>query len=236
MVSIDRCEPAPRIRFILCRPDDPANIAAARKVIDRFGFPRLWVVSGPVGAGVLSVGDLETAISGCVFAAGFTRRGGQRRKSVQLSLEQFASGLPSILPEDQLKSDPFPRVAVVFGNEVSGLSDSELAMCHLAVTIPTDPGFPSLNLSHAVALAAYVIAREIDRETGSVSGKREPVSHERIGRGVGNISASLRSRGYLARGGPQGIETFLRDLLCRSACTEAEISRFERLFAELNDA
>ena len=42
------------------------------------------------------------------------------------------------------------KVAVVFGNERTGLTDEQLNQCTAGVTIPSSDGFGSLNLSHAV--------------------------------------------------------------------------------------
>ena len=46
-------------------------------------------------------------------------------------------------------------VALVFGTEMSGLSNAELAQCAVAATIPANPRYPSLNLAAAVQVAAY---------------------------------------------------------------------------------
>jgi len=43
-------------------------------------------------------------------------------------------------------------VALVFGRESDGLTNDELKRCDLTVTIPTSPDYPTLNLSHAVAV------------------------------------------------------------------------------------
>jgi tRNA (cytidine32/uridine32-2'-O)-methyltransferase len=46
-------------------------------------------------------------------------------------------------------------VALVFGNERTGLTNEELQRCHAAVHIPADPAFSSLNLAAAVQVLAY---------------------------------------------------------------------------------
>jgi hypothetical protein len=45
--------------------------------------------------------------------------------------------------------------AVVFGREEWGLTNDELDLCHLDLTIPTDGDYASLNLGQAVLLVAY---------------------------------------------------------------------------------
>jgi tRNA/rRNA methyltransferase len=51
----------------------------------------------------------------------------------------------------------------VFGPETTGLTRDELALCGRLATIPSHPGQPSLNLSHAVAVAAYEVYRAARR-------------------------------------------------------------------------
>jgi len=47
------------------------------------------------------------------------------------------------------------QVALVFGNERTGLENEELARCHAMVRIPSVDDFSSLNLSQAVQVMAY---------------------------------------------------------------------------------
>jgi len=46
-------------------------------------------------------------------------------------------------------------VALVFGTEMSGLSNAELARCAAVATIPANPDYASLNLAAAVQVATY---------------------------------------------------------------------------------
>jgi len=43
----------------------------------------------------------------------------------------------------------------VFGPERTGLENDDLSLCHSLITIPTNPGFSSLNLGQSVLLMAY---------------------------------------------------------------------------------
>jgi tRNA/rRNA methyltransferase len=51
------------------------------------------------------------------------------------------------------------HVALVFGPETAGLQHREIAACGRRVLIPSHPDQPSLNLSHAVMVAAYEVLR-----------------------------------------------------------------------------
>lgn len=50
-------------------------------------------------------------------------------------------------------------VSLVFGPETHGLAMDELALCGRVAYIPSHPAQPSLNLSHAVMVAAYEVFR-----------------------------------------------------------------------------
>ena len=49
-------------------------------------------------------------------------------------------------------------VSLVFGREDAGLRNEELEICDLIVNIPTSPIYPSMNLSHAVAIVLYELS------------------------------------------------------------------------------
>ncbi len=64
------------------------------------------------------------------------------------------------------------KVALLFGRESDGLRNEELRRCDLAVTIPTNPNYPTLNLSHAVAVILSTLTTE---EHTSTLGERYPL-------------------------------------------------------------
>lgn len=47
------------------------------------------------------------------------------------------------------------RIAFIFGNENSGMDESDMDKCQYMLGIPTNPKFGSLNLASAVQLIAY---------------------------------------------------------------------------------
>jgi len=49
------------------------------------------------------------------------------------------------------------RIGIAFGREDYGLLNSEIEKCDLLVKIPTSDIYPSMNLSHAVAVLLYEI-------------------------------------------------------------------------------
>ncbi len=52
------------------------------------------------------------------------------------------------------------NVALVFGREGEGLSNEELELCDVLVTIPTSDEYPIMNISHAAAIVFYEIFKQ----------------------------------------------------------------------------
>ena len=51
-----------------------------------------------------------------------------------------------------------PRVALLFGNEGTGLSDEWLARCSRRITVPMAAGFDSLNVAVAAGILLYELS------------------------------------------------------------------------------
>lgn len=52
------------------------------------------------------------------------------------------------------------NVALLFGREGEGLSNEELELCDVLVTIPTSDEYPIMNISHAAAIVFYEIFQQ----------------------------------------------------------------------------
>lgn len=61
-----------------------------------------------------------------------------------------------IKPEELGKSiNVENKTAILFGREGDGLSNKEIGDCDICVSIPTDPTYPIMNISHAAAIIFY---------------------------------------------------------------------------------
>ncbi|WP_458406054.1 TrmJ/YjtD family RNA methyltransferase [Methanobrevibacter sp.] len=47
------------------------------------------------------------------------------------------------------------KIAILFGREGDGLTNKEIGECDICVSIPTDPTYPIMNISHAAAIIFY---------------------------------------------------------------------------------
>jgi TrmH family RNA methyltransferase len=154
--------PAPSVVLVLVNPHDIVNIASAVRVARNFGIERMrlvqpemfdpWRIEGIAHNSadfvrrIEIVDSLEAALADCVFTAVLSARS-RTAKRRTVSPREAAAELA--------RESAAGPVAFVVGREDSGLTNAELDLGHVQVTIPTDPRNPSLNLAQAVALMAY---------------------------------------------------------------------------------
>jgi len=152
--------------FILVEPAVPENVGASARAIKTMSFSNLRLVNPcdhlSLEARKLAHGAGDILLSAAVFS----------------SLDKATEDLDFVIgtsarvrrvkhdyyPVDQLvdllmrKGSWVKKIGIVFGREESGLSNEEIHRCDLIAYIPMAGSYPSLNLSHAVMVAAYELS------------------------------------------------------------------------------
>jgi TrmH family RNA methyltransferase len=223
---------------ILCRAEESGNVGAVCRAMKTMGLGRLVLAGCPdfdegrlramavhavdVYESSRRFPDLAAALGDSSFSAGFTRRRGARRKNFSLSVEDFAARVVK-----GQASRNGARIALVFGNERSGLNAEEIGLCSLAVHIPTSDAFPSLNLAQAVQIACYELRRHA---LGARSGSAAPVTRSAAEEAVARIAQDLRGIGFFTQNEGRDLAAFLRDSVERAGYSVSELRYFEALF------
>lgn len=228
------------IVIVLVHPDESRNVGAACRAMANNGISKLRIVgsrsdfdeehirtlavhAGHIWESVSFFDSVSEATKDCTLSAGTTHRRGKKRKGKLYLPEEFAKIASGVAGSQQGQGG---LVAVVFGNERTGLTDEELLECTAGVTIPSDPAQPSLNLSHAVQILCYHLFRCDE----SISPGYTPLPLSRIDRTVTRICDSLRDIGFFTLNGRPDMERFWRMLLSRSALSEGEAAYLEKTF------
>jgi tRNA/rRNA methyltransferase/tRNA (cytidine32/uridine32-2'-O)-methyltransferase len=241
------------IIIILCRATEPGNVGAVCRAMKNMGLSRLRLVSpGPldeeklcaravhaedVWEGARVFGSLGEAAADCSLLAGTTRRRGRKRKSVTLEPRALAAWLGERSPADG-------RIALVFGNERTGLEDGELDLCSVASHIPVSEDCPSLNLSHAVQIYAYELFLAFGGASGStadpaaaagpdpVKGEWVPLNLPQVDELTASITGALAELGFYKHPGREEQTRFLRDLISRAGLTLREGTYLKNIFVK----
>ena len=193
--------------------------------------------------------NINEATADCALSAGTTRRRGKNRGRLILP-EEFAreADLVTGEPEGQtlaalgvtssvalgVASPVGGRVAIVFGNERTGLTDDQLDMCTLGVTIPTSDEFGSLNLSHAVQILCYHMFRQNLENNHKDYRGYTPVTLERIDGAVKCVTDNLQKVGFFKMPGREDMEEYWRSLLARASLSEGEVQYLEKIFTKMS--
>jgi len=155
-------DPLASIRVILCRPSHPGNIGATARAMKAMGLSDLRLVT-PQRYPAPEAQSMATSAADVLGAA-------RVHATLAAALEDCCAAYalsarprdwsPPVLNAREAASAALARaaqgpVALVFGNETSGLTNDEIFACQTLVHIPTGPGLASLNLAQAVQIVAY---------------------------------------------------------------------------------
>ncbi len=148
---------------VLVETNGPANIGQVARSAAAFGLssfrlaaPRcrpdestlMWACYGKrVLQRVETFPDLASALADCELAVALSRREGRARHR-HYSVRALAE---SVLPSHPGGG----KIALVFGNEESGLALEHLKLCQFSAEIPVVAPDGSLNLAHAVSVTLY---------------------------------------------------------------------------------
>lgn len=224
------------IVIILDRPDESRNVGAVCRAMANNDIKTLRIVGKKSDydderVRILAIhaayiwenaeffDSITEAAKDCVIAAGTTRRRGKKRGKLLLP-EEFA--------EKASETSENGKVAVVFGNERTGLEENELDECTMGVTIPSSEDFGSLNLSHAVQIISY----ELFRSSKKISKGSVAVDLARLEKTVDEISDDLQKIGFFKVAGKEDMKRFWRDILSRAEISESEAVYIEKTFSK----
>ena len=218
--------PAPRLRIVLVEPREAGNVGAAARAMKNFGFTDLWIVGKhpelqPLATWWASgADDVVTRAQFCdtlpqaladahVTVATTSLRGRAAEAGLDPAgvAERFA-----VLEEGQM-------LALVFGREDKGLTHQEVMQCSHAASIPTDPGYPTMNLAQSVGVFCY----ELSTSRRSAAATRELAAAASVERLHDRAQALLAEVGFLHGNNPDRIYDDLRAIAGRADLDEREV-------------
>ncbi len=235
------------IVIVLDHPDESRNIGAACRAMANNDISDLRIVGNKTDYDIEHIhvlaihaggifdnahfyNSITEATADCAICAGTTRRRGKKRGKLLLP-EEFADMADDIT--EGATTEAGGKVAVIFGNERTGLTDEQLDECNLGVTIPSSDNFGSLNLSHAVQIMSYHLFRKsLVEKKGEYRGYT-PLTLERVDRTVKTITDNMQKIGFFKMPGREDMENFWRSVLSRASLSEGEAQYLEKTFDKM---
>lgn len=218
------------VRVVLSHTTHPGNIGAAARAMKTMGLRNLYLVNprhfpdpqaDAMSAGAEDIlaqavvcGSVDEALHGVVFTVAMTAR------SRDISMEVHA---PREAMPELLRHAANHPVALLFGTEMSGLTNAELGKAQVLVNIPANPGYSSLNLAAAVQVMAYELRLGLadnTRDTDMVS----PAPHEQVEGLYAHLEQTLHEIGFFTSQSPDRLMQRLRRLFARARLEQEEVN------------
>jgi TrmH family RNA methyltransferase len=220
------------IRIVLCQTSHPGNIGATARAMKTMGLNRLYLVKpkkfpdDEAKALAVNAADLlntavvtstlEEAIADCNFVLAVS---GKERSLAQ----EIMTVREAAIKTKQLASSQ--QIALVFGNETSGLSTAEANRCQVLVTIPANPEYTSLNLAQAVQIMCYELRMAItDGDIHYEEKSVELASQDDLERFYDHLKEVLTLIGYINPKAPKKLFERLRRLYARARLEKEEVN------------
>jgi tRNA/rRNA methyltransferase len=192
------------VKIILVEPAGSLNVGSIARVMKNFALHKLVLVNPQcdylgeeamrmavhakdVLFSAVSVATLPEALQGCLRAIATTARD----RDMNSPLQNPREVLPWLL---EPSAQP---AALIFGREDRGLSNEELNYAQKFMRIPTDDGYPSLNLASAVAISCYELAQSQQQKVETAVLNNEIAALEVVEGYYEQLESLLLSIGYL---------------------------------------
>ena len=229
--------------IILVRPQGPINIGAVCRVMMNFGCTRLRLVSPcsaykSLDAKKMAMSSfhlleqapifdtLEQALYDVHSAYGTTRRFGKHRKGC---LTPASAGAQI---ETQRQGH---HSAMVLGPEDTGLDTKDLNLCQYFITIPTHDSYPSMNLSHSLAVLLYEASlKSCATKSSHDPGVKDPAPGQEIESMFAHMKKTLLDIDYLDPQNPDHILRTYRRIFSTAGLSSRDIKIIRGLLSRID--
>ena len=241
-----------RTRFILIETSHPGNVGAAARALKVMGFDEMVLVA-PRYANVLRkeetiqrasgandvldntriVDTLDEALEGishlCATAMtprdfGPPTRSPRAHFDVLLGKTLAENATKSPQGADLQASPPISSIGFLFGSERFGMKNVDVYKCHVALSIPTNPQFGSLNLAAAIQLVAYEWRLALGGfPVASAIADSQLADAAQVSGLIGHLEKALIEIGFLDPEAPKKLMPRLNQLFNRANLTPEEI-------------
>ena len=220
----------PAIRIVLVDTSHPGNIGAVARAMKNMGLSELVLVrpkqfpheeatvraSGAADLlqGARVVPDIGEAVGDCGLVIGTSAR---PRAANWVVLDPPAAAARAV-------EAPAGRpVAFLFGGERNGLSNEDLAACHVLMNVPAHPDYESLNLAQAVQIVTWEIRKAMGAPIRRLPPESPPATAAQMAHLRGHLATVLAELGFQDERNVANLVARIERLLARAVPDEKEV-------------
>ncbi len=231
------------LKIILVEPNGPLNVGSVARLCSNFDVDELRIVSPKCDIFSLEAkkmalkgqkflerckifDNLEKAIFDCDLVLASCGR-------IDVSKNSFFSSTEDIF-EWTLSFKKINNLAIIFGREDRGLTNSELLLAHKTFNIPTSQNNPSLNLSHAVSIVLYELNKSSKKNFNKELEVFNLASSKQIHDSFVEIEEMLLRVGYLLKHTSSTKISKFKNYILRSNTSMYEINVLRGIVHQIN--
>ncbi len=231
------------LKVILVEPNGPLNVGSVARLCSNFEVDELRIVSPKCDIFSLEAkkmalkgykfienckifDDLQKAIFDCDLVLASCGR-------IDVNKNSFFGSSEDIF-EWTLTFKKINNLAIIFGREDRGLTNSELLLANKIFNIPTSQDNPSLNLSHAVSIALYELNNSSRRNFDQELKVFNLASSKQIHDSFLEIEELLLKVGYLLKHTSKAKISKFKNYILRGNTSKHEINVLRGIVHQIN--
>ena len=226
---------------ILVEPAGPINVGSVARLCENFKVHELRLVSPKCnylaneskkmavkGVKILEKSkvyeDLNSALSDCTRIIATCGR----KEHGEIPLNSNKDALSWVR-----RSERKETIALVFGREDRGLSNEELLKANKVISLNTSKDYPSLNLSHAVAIVLHQFNQLNDTELSISNSETScPANLIKLEDFINDAGSLLLDIGFLMKHTYKAKMTKIKKLLLRSEIRDDELALLRGIISQ----
>ena len=193
---------------ILVEPNGALNVGSVARLCSNFEVDKLRIVSPKCD--VLSLEAKKMALKGQSYLDNFENFNSIEQAIFDCDLVLATCGRIDLSRDIECESPEgiskwissfkeINNLAILFGREDRGLTNSELLFAHKIFNINTSKNYPSLNLSHAVAIILYELSKSSTNNQSKYTKDFNLASSKQIHESFKDLEEMLIKTGYLLK-------------------------------------
>ena len=224
----------PNVYIILVEPIYAGNVGAVARIMHNFSMENLRIVgtiptkndyimavhSNHILEQAQTFDTLADAVADLDRVVALSRRVG-KTKPIDMNPRETAAYVHEI---QELKT------GIVFGRETYGLTDLEADLCPLRCHIPSNPDFPSLNLSQAVGIACWELYQTRIENSPRHKLKKDAASGIELAKVKSYMLEVMQDIGFFRSYEPTNWTNFLDKMFSQLNPSTETLYRFRQMF------